>query len=149
MFFCRVNCNVYTVSNNSCSMRSIHHFRQLLNSTLWGKLVLHYDIIRDAHSNVFWLFFDCFSLRFSAVFTAHSKVFTVKTDKKNGYHELPPPGILENRGKNSFSSDVACWQRNQHVCTLSTHVSVLRVTCCWHFATVYILDSINGLPKYI
>jgi len=37
---------------------------------------------RDAHSNVFRLFFNCFSLHFSAVFTANSKIFAVKTDKK-------------------------------------------------------------------
>jgi len=68
--------------------------------------ILH---IRDAHSNIFLLFFNCFSLRFSAVFTANSKIFAVKTDKKqnvkqtkNGYGELPPPGILEKQRKKQF-----------------------------------------------
>jgi len=91
---------------------------------------------RDAHGSVFLLFFICFSVCFSAVFIANSKNFAVKGDKKqnekqmkNGYHELPPPGFWKNREKNSFSSDVACWQQNEHVYTLPTHVSVLRVTC--------------------
>jgi len=54
-------------------------------------------------------FFDCFSVRFSAVFTANSKIFAVKTDEKqnekqtkNGYRELPPPGILEKQRKKQF-----------------------------------------------
>jgi len=64
---------------------------------------------RDAHSNIFRLFFDCFSVRFSTVFTANSKIFAVKTDEKqnekqmkNGYCELPPPGILEKQRKKQF-----------------------------------------------
>jgi len=43
------------------------------------------------------------------VFTANSKIFAVKTDKKqnekqmkNGYCELLPPGILEKQRKKQF-----------------------------------------------
>ena len=86
---------------------------------------------------------------FFCCFCCQLKNFRSKNRQKMATVNFCPLGCWKNRGKISFSSDVACWQWNQHVCTLPTHVSVLRVTCHWHFATVYVLDSINGLPKYI
>ena len=64
----------------------------------------------------FGCFFGCFSVCFLSVFTANSKNFMAKTDEKrnekqmkNGYHEPPPPGILEKQLKNEIHMCLACW----------------------------------------